>query len=263
MSVNTTRLLVGGQETQINQDGSFQAIVPVVLGRNGIEIIAQAEDGRISKRKLYGTYGVPPLAVQITAPSDGITVCNSSLDVVGVVNQTSAQVYVTWPNSAGIPGQYATINGNSFQTTINSFSGGAITAKATDPYGNYAYDQISYYIQQPVQHTPCYFRDPATDNPGRSICQSYLDYNICKLGNHQQRHRRCSFERISYRYSLTDHNIYSICGRAWRDGHIVNNCHRNNKPSDNKHQRSAFKYLCRIVCNYCLEFNECRKRYHR
>ncbi len=133
---NTVKVLVKGQESELNQDGSFQAQVPVMLGRNVIEIIAEANDGRISKRKLYGTYGVPPLAVEITSPSEGATVC-SPINVAGTVSGDPVQVRVScWPSST----QYATatISGGNFQTAISSCSAGIITATATNSYGNTA-----------------------------------------------------------------------------------------------------------------------------
>ncbi|MGD9578485.1 MAG: FG-GAP-like repeat-containing protein, partial [Syntrophorhabdus sp.] len=131
-----TRLLVGGEEIQIGPDGSFEAQVPVVVGRNGIEIIAQGIDGRTAKRKLYGIYGMSPMAVQITSPIDGITVCESLLDVVGTVSQPAVQVKVDWEGAFNSSNMYVTAAGNDFLATIGLFSGlNTVTSTATDPYG--------------------------------------------------------------------------------------------------------------------------------
>ncbi len=126
------RLLVSGQETQVQADGKFSAQISLQEGSNVIEIIAVTNDDRISKRTLNITYTQPsPLGLVISSPADGAVFNSSPINVTGTISDPSATVKVN--------GITAPVSGNSYRAGIDLAEGSnTITVDASDSYGQTA-----------------------------------------------------------------------------------------------------------------------------
>jgi uncharacterized protein YkwD len=134
-SVNgaVTRVSITGGEVTL-LEGRFNHPAGLNPGSNVIEIIAQTEDGKLSKRSLNVTFTPAPLAVRITSALND-TPDKTHTQITGTISDPSAVVTV---NASA-----ATVSETTFQADVPSADiGDAVTVHATDDYGQSASHSI-------------------------------------------------------------------------------------------------------------------------
>lgn len=135
--------------------GVFTAAgVPLAEGVNILTATAVDPTGNRASDSIRVTYEAPditPPLVNITSPADGATLNASPIEVVGTVDDETAEVVVN-----GTP---ATLNGTTFTASgiVLTEGDNTIAATAVDPAGNTGTDTIRVVYRPAVAQTRLYF----------------------------------------------------------------------------------------------------------